>query len=204
MEEKNKKSGLSTAGMVLGIIAICTSFIPFINNLSFIMAILALIFGIIGVVKKSGIGKAIAAIILSILAGIFTISAQNSLSNSLNQTFDEINKNVDKAVGNSTEEILKNDADITLGNLEINKDEYGLTDTKLNVKVTNKTSEKKSFSIHIEAVDSTGARIEDDYVYANDLASGQTQEFKTFTLISSDKIETMKNATFKMVDVSMF
>ena len=204
MEEKNKKSGLSTAGMVLGIIAICTSFIPFINNLSFIMAILALIFGIIGVVKKSGIGKAIAAIILSILAGIFTISAQNSLSNSLNQTFDEINKNVDKAVGNSTEEILKNDADITLGNLEINKDEYGLTDTKLNVKVTNKTSEKKSFSIHIEAVDSTGARIEDDYVYANDLASGQTQEFKTFTLISSDKIETMKNATFKIVDVSMF
>lgn len=204
MEEKNKKSGLSTAGMVLGIIAICTSFIPFINNLSFIMAILALIFGIIGVVKKSGTGKAIAAIILSILAGIFTISAQNSLSNSLNQTFDEINKNVDKAVGNSTEEILKNDADITLGNLEINKDEYGLTDTKLNVKVTNKTSEKKSFSIHIEAVDSTGARIEDDYVYANDLASGQTQEFKTFTLISSDKIETMKNATFKIVDVSMF
>lgn len=204
MEEKNKKSGLSTAGMVLGIIAICTSFIPFINNLSFIMAILALIFGIIGVVKKSGTGKAIAAIILSILAGIFTISAQNSLSNSLNQTFDEINKNVDKAVGNSTEEILKNDADITLGNLEINKDEYGLTDTKLNVKVTNKTSEKKSFSIHIEAVDSTGARIEDDYVYANDLASGQTQEFKTFTLISSDKIATMKNASFKIVDVSMF
>lgn len=204
MEEKNKKSGLSTAGMVLGIIAICTSFIPFINNLSFIMAILALIFGIIGVVKKSGTGKAIAAIILSILAGIFTISAQNSLSNSLNQTFDEINKNVDKAVGNSTEEILKNDADITLGNLEINKDEYGLTDTKLNVKVTNKTSEKKSFSIHIEAVDSTGARIEDDYVYANDLASGQTQEFKTFTLISSDKIETMENASFKIVDVSMF
>ncbi len=190
--------------MVLGIIAICTSFIPFINNLSFIMAILALIFGIIGVVKKFETGKAIAAIILSILAGIFTISAQNSLSNSLNQTFDEINKNVDKAVGNSTEEILKNDADITLGNLEINKDEYGLTDTKLNVKVTNKTSEKKSFSIHIEAVDSTGARIEDDYVYANDLASGQTQEFKTFTLISSDKIETMENASFKIVDVSMF
>ena len=187
--------------MVLEIIAICTSFIPFINNLSFIMAILALIFGIIGVVET---GKAIAAIILSILAGIFTISAQNSLSNSLNQTFDEINKNVDKAVGNSTEEILKNDADITLGNLEINKDEYGLTDTKLNVKVTNKTYEKKSFSIHIEAVDSTCARIEDDYVYANDLASGQTQEFKTFTLISSDKIETMENASFKIVDVSMF
>lgn len=57
------------------------------------MSILALIFCIIGVVKKSGTRKAIVAIILSILAGIFNISAQNSLSNSLNQTFDEINKN---------------------------------------------------------------------------------------------------------------
>lgn len=51
MEEK-KKSGLATAGMVLGIVGICTSFIPFINNLSFIMAIIAFIFGIISLVKK--------------------------------------------------------------------------------------------------------------------------------------------------------
>ena len=32
--EENKKSGLGTAGLVLGIIGVCTSFIPIINNLS--------------------------------------------------------------------------------------------------------------------------------------------------------------------------
>ena len=32
---ENKKSGLATAGLVLGIIGICLSFIPIINNAAF-------------------------------------------------------------------------------------------------------------------------------------------------------------------------
>ncbi len=199
MEEK-KKSGLATAGMVLGIVGICTSFIPFINNLSLVMAIIAFIFGIIALVKKAGIGKAVATIILAVFTVIITLSMQNSFSNSLDKT----NKELDKAVGNSTEEILKNDANVVLNKFEVIKDKYGYEDTELKVSVTNKTSDKKSFNIHIEAVDNTGARIGDDYVYANDLGAGQTQEFKIFTYVSSDKVETMKNATFKIVEVSMY
>ena len=199
MEEK-KKSGLATAGMVLGIVGICTSFIPFINNLSLVMAIIAFIFGIIALVKKAGSGKAATAIILAVFTAIITLSMQNSFSNSLDKT----NKELDKAVGNSTEEILKNDANVVLNKFEVIKDKYGYEDTELKVSVTNKTSDKKSFNIHIEAVDNTGARIGDDYVYANDLGAGQTQEFKIFTYVSSDKVETMKNATFKIVEVSMY
>lgn len=199
MEEK-KKSGLATAGMVLGIVGICTSFIPFINNLSLVMAIIAFIFGIIALVKKAGIGKAVATIILAVFTVIITLSMQNSFSNSLDKT----NKELDKAVGNSTEEILKNDANVVLNKFEVIKDKYGYEDTELKVSVTNKTSDKKSFNIHIEAVDNTGARIGDDYVYANDLGAGQTQEFKIFTYVSSDKVEIMKNATFKIVEVSMY
>lgn len=199
MEEK-KKSGLATAGMVLGIVGICTSFIPFINNLSLVMAIIAFIFGIIALVKKAGSGKAATAIILAVFTVIITLSMQNSFSNSLDKT----NKELDKAVGNSTEEILKNDANVVLNKFEVIKDKYGYEDTELKVSVTNKTSDKKSFNIHIEAVDNTGARIGDDYVYANDLGAGQTQEFKIFTYVSSDKVETMKNATFKIVEVSMY
>lgn len=199
MEEK-KKSSLATAGMVLGIVGICTSFIPFINNLSFVMAIIAFIFGIISLVKKTGSGKAAAAIILAVFTVIITLSMQNSFSNSLDKT----SKEIDKAIGNSTEEILKNDANVVLNNFEVTKDKYGYEDTELKVSVTNKTSDKKSFDIHIEAVDNTGARIGDDYVYANDLGAGQTQEFKIFTYVSSDKVETMKNATFKIVEVLMY
>ena len=74
----------------------------------------------------------------------------------------------------------------------------------MTVKVTNKTSETKSFNLHIEAVDESGARINEDYVYANDLAAGQSQSFDIFTYVSSDKLNAMQNATFKIVEASMF
>lgn len=72
------------------------------------------------------------------------------------------------------------------------------------VKVTNKSSETKSFNIHIEAVDSNGTRIDEGYVYANSLSSGQSQDFKIFTYVSSDKLDAMKNATFRIVEASMY
>lgn len=199
MEEK-KKSGFATAGLVLGIIGICTSFIPIINNLSFILGIIGGIFAIISLIKKASKGQAIAGIILCVLTIVMTINSQQALSDSLN----EVSANLDKATGVSTEEVLKNDANVELGKFKATRDSYGITDTKLTVKVTNKTSEKKSFSFHIEAVDKSGERINEDYVYANDLAAGQSQNFDIFTLVSSEQIDAMKKATFKIVEASMY
>ena len=197
---ETNKSGFATAGLVLGIIGMCTSFIPIVNNLSFVIALIGISFGIVSLLKKASKGQAIAGIIICVLAIVITINSQQALSDSL----ETISNDLDKATGSSTEEILKNDVDVILGNLEVTKGQYGITDTKLTVKVTNKTSETKSFSIQIEAVDSTGARINNDYVYANNLTAGQSQNFEIFTYISSDKLEAMKNATFKIVEVSMY
>lgn len=202
--EETKKSGFSTAGLVLGIIGLCTSFIPVVNNLSFVMGILAIIFGVVALIKKAGKGKVIAAIILGILAIIITINSQKALSDSLNDAIDTFNKDMNTMSGKNTEEILANYVDVSLGNLEVKKDKYGMTDTKLVVRVTNKTSEMKSFSIQIEAVNSDGSRINNDYIYANSLNGGQSQNFEIFEYIPSDKLEAMKNATFKIVEVSMY
>ena len=199
MEEK-KKSGFATAGLVLGIIGICTSFIPIVNNLSFVLGAIGVIFAVISLVKKASKGQAIEGVILCVLAIVITINSQKALSDSLN----EVSADLNKATGASTEEVLANDANVELGKFEVTKDSYGITDTKLTVKVTNKTSEKKSFNFHIEAVDANGARINEDYVYANDLASGQSQNFEIFTLVTSDKINEMKNATFKIIEASMY
>lgn len=199
MEEK-KKSGFATAGLVLGIIGICTSFIPIVNNLSFVLGAIGVIFTIISLIKKASKGQTIAGLILCVLAIVITINSQKALSDSLSK----VSTNLDKATGASTEEVLTNDANVELGKFQVTKNSYGITDTKLTVKVTNKTSEKKSFSFHIEAIDASGARINEDYVYANDLASGQSQSFDIFTLVTSDKIETMKNATFKIIEASMY
>ena len=197
---KVKKSGLATASLVLGIIGVVLSFIPIINNIAFVLGILAFVFGLITLIKKISKGKSIAGLILGILAIIITLAMQSTVSDAI----DEASNELDKATGSSTEEVLKNDVNVNLGKFIATEDEYGLTDTKLIVKVKNITDENKSYSIHVEAVDSNGKRIDDDYVYADNLAAGQTQDFEIFNLIESEKVDAMKNATFKIVEVSVY
>ena len=196
---ETQKSSLCTAGLVLGIIGVCTSFIPIINNLSFVMGILAVIFGLVSI-KKASKGKMIATVILGILAIIITLSAQKTVSDSL----DALSEDLDTASGENTEQVLANDVDVALGDFEATTDEYGLTDTKLTVKVTNKTNETKSFTIQVEAVDANGNRINQDYVYANNLTAGQSQDFDIFQFVSSDEVKAMQNATFNIVEASAY
>ena len=99
---------------------------------------------------------------------------------------------------------MQNDVEVTLGNFEVNEGEYGITETQLKVNVKNKTSETKSFNIQVEAINSDGSRIASDYIYANSLTAGQSQEFKIFEYVTSDNLEAMKNATFKIVEASMY
>lgn len=200
MSEQTKKSGFATAGLVLGIIGVCTSFIPFINNLSFFLGIIGVIFAIISLAKKASKGKAIAALILSALAIIITLSAQQAAGEALN----EVGQELDKATGASTEEVLQNDVNVELGKFNVTTDEYGITKTKMTVKVTNKTNETKSFNIQVEAVDVDGNRISQDYVYANNLTAGQSQDFNIFEFIASEDIEKMQSATFNIVEASSF
>jgi len=197
---ETSKSGFATAGLVLGIIGICTSFIPIVNNLSFILALLGIVFGIVSLAKKASKGQAIAGIIICILAIIITVNSQQALSDSL----DTLSKDLDKATGSSTEEVLKNDVDVQLGDFQVTKGQYGTNETVLKVTVKNKTSEIKSFNIQVEAVDTDGSRIANDYIYANSLNAGQSQEFKLFEYVESEKLEKMKNATFKIVEASMY
>ena len=196
---ENKKSGLATAGLVLGIIGICLSFIPILNNASFFLGILAVIFGIIPLIKKASKGKAIAALILGILSIVITLSLQSSWSESL----DKVSEDLDNASGENTEEVLKN-VDVNMGTFEVTTDEYGFSETKLVVNVTNNASEKKSYNIEIEAVATDGSRIDTDYIYANDLGSGQSQEFEIFTYVDDADLEAMQSATFEIIEASMY
>lgn len=186
---------MAIASLILGILALGGSFIPFINNASIIFGIIGAILAIISLVKKKSKGMAIAGLILSVLAVIISFSLQDQWGKNL----DELSNDLD---GGNTEKILKNDVDVKLGDFQVTTDEYGFSETKLVVTVTNKAKEKKSYDIKIEAVDSDGNRILDDNVYANSLGAGQTQEFKIFEYIEDEKLEAMKKATFKIVEVS--
>ena len=197
-EPKTKKSAMITAGLVLGIIGVCTCWIPIVNNASFFLGILAVIFGGIGIAKKMG-GKAVAALVLGIAAIVVTLVMQSEFS----KAADDVAEELEYIAGDKTQEILDDYLDVTIGSFTAVEDEYFDT-TELVVKVKNKSKEKKSFSIEIEAIAEDGTRIDTDYIYANDLTAGQAQEFKIFNLVSSDKIPALKKATFRILEVSMY
>lgn len=199
-ENVKTKSGLATAGLVLGIIAICTSFIPIVNNASFVLGVLAVIFAIICLVKKTSKGKVIAALVLGIVSIIITLALQSSWGKSI----DKISDDLDKATGNKTEDVLKKDLDVTIGDFTVKTDDIGLQDTELIVTVKNKASKKMSFSVKIEAVDKSGNRIDTDTLYIDNLNAGQKQEEKIFTLVTSENIEKYKNAEFKILEASAY
>ena len=75
--EKKPTSGLAVAGLVMGIIALFSSFVPLLNLLSFPFVLLAIIFGGIGLWQtasrgKGGKGLAIAGLVLGVLALLIT------------------------------------------------------------------------------------------------------------------------------------
>lgn len=100
----------------------------------------------------------------------------------------------------SSEELLKDYVDVTIGEFVVDNSNF-IPETALNVTIKNKDSVKRSYSIEIEAVDASGARLDTDYLYVNDLNSNQEIHLKAFEFLMDDEIEQFKNASFKILNV---
>lgn len=201
--QKPPRSGLAIAALVLGIVALVTSFLPIINNISFFMALIGLILAIVGILgirkgKNSGMGMAIAGLVICIVAGAVVLGTQAMYGAAI----DESSKQLDKMTGNATEEVLDVDVQVDLGQFSISKSQYGLIDSGLPVTVKNLLNEPASYWVKVEAVDAAGARIKDDTVYVNDLGAGQTTTLEAFSYVSSDDFDAMQNASFSIMSVS--
>jgi hypothetical protein len=207
---REKDERLSTGalvGLILGIISLLLSAIPIINNFAAVLAIVGLICGILGLTgvmkgRRRGKGLAIAAVILSGLALVIVIASQALYGSVLNNASKEMNKSLDKVSGNATSEILGKDVDVTLGTFTATEDNYGIATTSLPVKVTNKLSEPKSYTVKVEADDTNGNRIVDDTVYVDKLGPNQSQDLEAFKYIDSSKLDAVKSAKFKITSVS--
>lgn len=214
------KSGMAITSLVLAIIAAATSFLPFINNLSFILVILAVIFGIVGLVgigrgKRSGRGLAIAGIVVAVVAGAVVLGTQAMYSAAidkaaaeadaaLDQARAEADASLDRMTGDATDKVLADEVDVQIGAFTAEKGKYGMIDAALPVRLTNKSDETATFNVHIEAIAPDGSRLDDGYALASDLRPGQSQDFELFTLVTSDKLEAMRGATFEIVEASAY
>ncbi len=89
MADTNKPTSTAAiVGLVLGILAIVTSWIPIVNNLSFMIGGIGLVFSIVGVVgtvrgTKGGKGLAIAALVVNVLSLVIVLGLQSAWSAAL-------------------------------------------------------------------------------------------------------------------------
>lgn len=144
------------------------------------------------------------AIVITLVLQASWSKALNDATDELNANMDEINENFDNATGENTEELLGTAVNVDIGQFTVSTDEYGFVTSSLPVTVTNLKDTSASFSITIEAVNPDGSRIETGYVYADSLGAGQSVSDEVFTYISSEEVETYQNATFKVLEVSMY
>jgi hypothetical protein len=210
-EKTERTSGLAIAGFIIAVLAILGSWVPIINNVSFFFAIVALVMGIIGLRairkgKRVGQGLAVATIILSILTCVVVLATQSLFKKAADEVGNSITESVNDFDGTNTDKLLQNSVDVTLGEFVFNpgaEAEYNFDDTtELPVTIKNKAAEKASYTVKIEAVDANGARIAEDTVYVSDLNPGQSVSEKAFKYVESGKLEAIKTAKFKILEVT--
>lgn len=86
-------SAMAIAGLVLGIVALVTSWMPILNNGSFFLALLGAIFAIVGLAStlrhtRSGKILALAGLIICIIACAAVLAAQQTTSKAINDAVD--------------------------------------------------------------------------------------------------------------------
>ena len=205
-DKTERKSGLAIAGFIIAILAILGSAIPIFNNVSFFFAVVSLIFGVIGLVaikkgKRVGQGLAIATIILSVLTFVVVLATQSFYGKVAEDVGNSVNESMNDFDGTNTDKLLETSVDVTIGKFAVTNDGY-IDSTELPVTVKNKASEKASYTVKIEAVDADGTRVADDTVYVTDLNAGQSVSEKAFQYVESGKVEALKTATFKILEVT--
>ena len=181
-EENNEKrqSALGITSMILGIIAIIISFVPFLNIISLPTAVVAIVFGIITVIRIS-VKKAfaISGIILSVLAIVIAFSITIFAINML----DKSGKELDRIAKESLE---RTKIDVT--NVELKIDENS---TKATGKIKNISGEKKEvITIVVPVVDKdTGKLIIDLYGVSRNLDVNGTWDFE---VVSNQAVKNAK------------
>lgn len=188
MEEKKNKeditekrqSALGVTSLVLGIIAIIIAFIPFLNIISLPTAVVAIVFGIITVIRIS-VKKAfaISGIILSVLAIVIAFSITIFAINML----DKSGKELDRIAKESLE---RTKLDVT--NVELKIDENS---TKVTGKIKNISGEKKEvITIVVPVVDKdTGKLIIDLYGVSRNLDVNGIWDFE---VVSNQAVKNAK------------
>lgn len=145
------------------------------------------------------IAKIVITIILIILYVVFAFSLFDTI---VNETVSDVPV-IDSLLEEDSNDILENYVDVTFGEFKISNNGY-YSETSLDVTIKNKADTQYTYYITIEAVDSSGARLDTDMIYADRLNAGQEIYLTAFEYVEQEKIEQFKDATFKVLEIDKY
>ena len=205
----SSKSVAAIVGLILGIIALLTSFMPFINNFSFILAVLGLVFAVVGLVgvlrgKKAGKGMAIASVIVNVLAIAIVVGTQSMYSAAI----DEVSKGTISTTDGSAASVATTASDdasaqaepadkYTIEGEELSGDEYSC---KVTGTFTNTSGSELGYvQVSYNLFDADGNQVGTALANTSNLADGGTWKFEAFGTKGTNEV-----ASFKLGEVTGF
>lgn len=206
-QQPQSSSGLAIAGMVLGIVGIATSIIPFVNNASFFIGIVGLILAIVGMVgvskgKKKGRGFAIAGLVLNILTIIAVLGSQALYSAAIDSAMDSMKA---KPASSSQQTNSNNSGtssnvsayEVTIDGARVDTDYAGNRAIVVTYTFTNNSDKEAMFSTAIsDKAYQNGVQLDTTFNSASwDSGSDQMKTIKTGSTITIEQ-------GFKLVDSS--
>ena len=196
---KPATSAMAIVGLVLGIVALATSWMPIFNNGSFFLALLGALFAIVGLVStlrrtRSGKRLAIAGLVICIIACAAVLAAQQATSKAINDAVDSAKnshavtstsaapadspddtdtatQSQDLALGTSI--TLGNGLSVSVDSVDTSLAKYdGSPITAVTVTYTNGGSQEASFNVYDwKAQDTQGAQRSQTYYSGGDVVS---------------------------------
>lgn len=203
------KSASAIVSLVLGVIALATSFLPIINNVSFFFALAGIVFGVVGLVgvlrgKKSGKGLAVAAIVVNVLAAAVVLGTQSMYSAAIDQATKGAVQTSDGTAASaaSDDQASSDDAasiepagKYSIADEAIDGNDYSVTISGV---YTNNSGSKLGYvQLSYTLYDADGNQIDTAFANTNNLEDGGSWKFEAMGMTSIEKV-----ASYKLAEVS--
>ena len=200
-------SAAAIVGLVLGILAIVTSWIPIVNNLPFILGAIGLILSIVGVVgtvrgKRAGKGLAIAALVINLVACGIVLAMQSAMSAAIDDATSGMvsTENVSVQPEDAAADAPAPTADdpaYAITDVQMTGDDYSVT---ISGTFTNNSDAEVSYvQVSYRLLDAEGAQIGTAYANTNNLPAGGTWKFEAMGFEPLSSV-----ASYELADVTGF
>lgn len=159
-KQRRPRKGLAVTALVLGIVAICGSPIPILNNATIIAGALGVVFAVVALFGThrvmAGIGMVLA--VGGIVVGIV-------LQYQWGKALDEVSRDIGGHSATAKQDVTISQCDAKTG--------YGTTEALATVTISNPTGQAQSYMATIAVNADSGDRLGEITVFANSLAPHQ-------------------------------